>query len=138
MHTIYDLAPCTNILVHTVVIGASAGWRTVPSGPGSHPVGVGRDVGGIKVDNPSARAIRDKEEDQCTKRNHLGLDRHEALCARLKDLKLGCFNKWIFFNISNVNCQLTVQAQKLVLQTSSNPQIGIKKTSLQTTIYLRI
>jgi hypothetical protein len=79
MHTIYDLAPCTNILVHTVVIGASAGWRTVPSGPGSHPVGVGGDVGGIKVDNPSARAIRDKE-DQCTKRNHLGLDRHEALC----------------------------------------------------------
>jgi hypothetical protein len=48
--------------IHTVVARAGTGRRTVPSGPGSLPVRVGDNGGGVVIaDRPGTGAMGDKK-----------------------------------------------------------------------------
>jgi hypothetical protein len=57
--------------VRTVIVRAGPGRRTIPGGPGSLPIGVGSEGGGVKVYWPGAGAIGEKEGEDCSKCNHV-------------------------------------------------------------------
>lgn len=57
----------------TVIVRAGASGRAIPGGPGSLPVGIGSEVGGVQVDWPGAGAIGDEDGEECSKCKNVGV-----------------------------------------------------------------